>query len=286
MTQSCRAPLVAALFAIALSPAAGAQSGLPPLPDGTPETVAGYDTASMYRKFTDWMSDKVRKSVEMRAWSMGTGGSLFLDTAYVKFDWDDDVLTFTSGNISLECDDPGSNSLFGPSRFTLTDQQAAELCAWNLHIVDSPGAADVAASWLGENFDTASAAAHLAGAGAAKGKINYQSIDWTGFRDASVLSRAPVIRVRSYSHRNCPAITDILARLETVQLGRIDIEYFGEDTEAAKGDWDEDIPFVHVSVQSRNAGKRMEVGFSGKSALPRSIYLDTLAITENCTQLP
>ena len=265
-----RAAPAAALLALGFSSLAQAQSGMPPLPDGTPASIEGYDTASMYKSFYQWTREKADKAVELWAWSAATGTSLFFDSAYVEFEWDTSPFRSYQGSITLTCESATESPLFGVSRVMLTDEQATEQCAWQLNLVDNP----------------ASAAAYLTSQNTPKGKLTYKAVDWSGYRDPAGFSKAPALRVRSFSARTCPAITAILDRLETVQLGRIDIEYQGEDTERAKGDWIEDVPYTRVTVKSRNAGKTMEISFSGQDSLTQSIRTDALAIAENCTQLP
>lgn len=286
MTFRSRAAPAAALLALGFPLLAQAQSGMPPLPDGTPASIEGYDTTSMYKSFYQWTREKAEKAVELWAWSAATGTLLFFDSAYVEFEWEISPFRSYQGSITLNCESATESPLFGVSRPMLTDEQAAEQCAWQLNLVDNPGADAIAVSWLGTNFDTAAAAAYLTSQNMPKGKLTYRTVDWSGYRDPAVFSKAPALRVRSFSARTCPAITGILDRLETVELGRIDIEYLGDDTVRTKGDWIEDAPFTRVTVKSRNAGKTMEISFSGQDSLTQSIRTDALAIAENCTQLP
>lgn len=286
MTDRYRAAPVAALLALGLVSGAHAQSGMPPLPEGTPATIEGYDTASMYKKFHDWMRDRAKKAVELRAWSAASGTSLFFDSAYVEFEWEQSTFHRYEGSITLNCDTGDRTALLGVSRAMLSDEEAEAQCAWQLNIVDSAGAETIAESWLGANFDAEAAGAFLSSKAVPKGKLTYRTIDWSGFRDPAVFSAASTLRVRAYSARTCPAVTAILERLETVNLGRIDIEYIGEDTDRTKGDWIDDVPYTRVTVKSLNAGQTMDISFAGQDSLSQSVRTDVLSIAENCIQLP
>lgn len=259
----------------------------PALPDDIPPIVQGYDTAEMYRVFIRWTERESEKAIsaahEKHDLLMRIGGDARVVSFRVHGDW---PYTDVAGSLEQECDsDP--NDMLGliTGTASLSDDEIAARCYWQLLVIDGKGSKALAQSWMGEAFDPQAAAAHLASLGIGPGSdLKSQPIDWSGYQDASALSRSPALRTRRYTSRTCDAFEDSLKAYEGMTLGDINIEGFGDPSEVEYGI--PHSPWLNVTVFSVNGGSKAEISFSGTAGMVSNLLNPVDAIIGGCEPEP
>ena len=286
MIRSLLAGLAAAL-AFTSAASAAPPPPAPALPEDTPPAVQGYDTAEMYRAFILWTEREAEKAVntahEQHDLLTRVGGDVRVVSFRVHGDW---PYTDLAGSLEQECDtDPDDMIGLITGAASLAEEEIAERCYWQLLVFDGKDAKTLAQSWMGKAFDPQAAAAHLASLGIRPGSnLMAQAIDWTGYRDASAMARAPVLRTRRYTSRTCDAFEDSLKAYEGMTLGDINIDGFGKPSEIEYGI--AHSPWLNVTVFSINGGSRAEVSFSGTAGIVANLLNPVDAIIGQCEAEP
>ena len=278
--------MIAGLLAVSVfTSAAGAAPPPPPpsLPEGTPETVDGYDTQMMYRSFIGWTQREAAKAIrevhEQQDLMVQIGGDNRALSFRVSGDW---PYTDAAGGLEQQCDtDPDDIMGLITGTAGMTEEEIAGRCYWQLRVINGSGAKDLAQSWMGAGFDPLRAAAHLASLGIAPGtELRGKGVDWSGYQDPSAFRQAPVLRQRTYTSRSCEAFTESLKALEGLSLGNIDIDGFGTPSEIDYGI--PHSPWLNVTVFSVNGGSKAEISFSGYAGMASYALNPVDAIIGSC----
>lgn len=248
----------------------------PALPEDTPLFVMGYGTADMYRSFVRWTEREADRAVALRQeideLSITLGALPRALSFHVDGDW---PYTDVDGGIEMACDLPEDETglyLSALGTAGMSGEEVDARCYWQMRIIDVPGAEGLARSWMGEAFNPVAAARHLSALGIRPGSnLMSQTIDWSGYQDASAMRKAPVLRVRRYTSRTCGEFVNALAAIEAIELGPIDVEEFGHEAKVDSGI--AHMPWLRTTVYSTNAGARAEITFTGQAGAP-SVLLD------------
>lgn len=282
-----RAALAGLLTActLALTAIAAPPPPPPPLPDDTPETIDGYNTFYMYRNFTGWTQREAAAGLKARADLADT--ALTLDNGIrvmsfrVKADW---PYYGSAGGIEEVCEQP-EGALFSTGRATLSEEEIAELCYWQLRVYDLKDAREKAQTWMGAAFDVQRAADYLASINIPKDvDFTRKKIDWSGYQSSEALRTAPVLRQRIYTSRTCDMFPAAFDAIQSIPLSGFQIEGFNKRAEIDHG-----IPhssWLDVTVYSVNGGAEGQLRFFGYAGMPSTLLDVVDNLIDTCEPEP
>lgn len=269
MIRAAFAGLLAA-FSLAFTALAAPPPPPPPLPDGTPETIGGYNTVEMYRNFAAWTEREAEAGLKARFELEDALAALNNDIRVMSFKVKGDWPYYGSaGGIEEVCEQP-EGSLFKMGRATLTKKQIAENCYWQLRVLDLNDAREMALSWMGPAFDVDRAAAHLASLGVSSDTpLLRAKIDWSGYLDPAPLKTAPVLRSRVWTSRTCDMFPTAFHALQSIPVNGFQIEGFNKRATIESSI--PHSPWLDVTVFSVNGGAKGELRYSGYAGMPSTL---------------
>ncbi len=263
-----------AILAAALTLVSAAIAAPPPPPpqlaDDTPETINGYNTAYMYRNFTGWTAreaaDGLKLRTELDDTVVALDNGIRVMSFSVKGDW---PYHGSSGGIEEVCEKP-EGALYSTGRATLSEAEIAELCYWQLRVIDLHDAREKALTWMGEAFDAQRAADYLDSIKIPKDvDFTREKIDWSGYQSSGELKTAPVLRSRLFTSRTCDMFPAALDAIQSIPLSGFQIEGFNRRARIESSI--PHSPWLDVSVFSINGGARGELRFTGYAGMPSTL---------------